>query len=99
MPLAQWTARRILILWGVAVLLVLAVNVLSGSEAFKSALFFDYIFQLAWLILLMPVIVVTYVWAHAHLDEPTKGRIKTGMVALVFILILLWLRFSYTRFR
>lgn len=99
MPLAQWSTRRILAFWCIAVLLALAVNILSGSEAFKSALFFDYIFQLVWIILLLPVIVLTYIWAHVHLDEPTKGRIKTLMIATTIVLVMFWLRFSCTRFR
>ena len=99
MPLAQWSTRRILLFWCAAILLAVAVNVLSGSSAFKSALFFDYIFQLVWIILLLPVIVLTYVWAHVHLSEPAKGRIKTLMIATALILIMLWLRFSCTRFR
>ena len=99
MPLAQWSTRRILALWCVSVLLAIAVNFLSESESLKSALFFDYIFQLIWIILLLPVIVLTYVWANIHLSEPARGRIKMLMIATAMILILLWLRFSCTRFR
>ena len=99
MPLAQWSTRRILALWCAAVLLALAVNIISGSESFKSALLFDYIFQLIWIILLLPVIVLTYVWANLHLSEPAKGRIKTLMIAITIILVMFWLRFSCTRFR
>jgi hypothetical protein len=99
MPLAQWSSRRILVFWCAAVALALAVNILAGSERFKSALFFDYFFQLIWILLLLPVIVLTYVWANAHLDEPVKGRIKTFMIGTAIILIMFWLRFSCTRFR
>lgn len=99
MPLAQWSSRRILMLWCVAVVLALAVNILAGSERFKSALFFDYFFQLIWILLLLPVIVLTYIWANSHLDEPTRGRVKTLMIGTAIVLIMLWLRFSCTRFR
>lgn len=99
MPLAQWSARRILAIWCAAILLAMAVNILAGSELFKSALFFDYIFQLIWIILLLPAIILTYIWANAHLSEPAKGRIKTLMVVTAVVLIMLWLRFSCTRFR
>lgn len=99
MPLAQWSTKRILAFWCAAVVLALAVNILSGSESFKSALFFDYIFQLVWIILLLPVIILTYIWANVHLDEPAKNRIKTLMIATAMILVMFWLRFSCTRFR
>ena len=99
MPLAQWSTRRILAFWCASVLLAVAVNILTGSECFKSALFFDYIFQLIWIILLLPVIVLTYIWANVHLSEPMRGRIKTLMIATALILIMFWLRFSCTRFR
>lgn len=99
MPLAQWGTGRILAFWCAAVVMALAVNILAGSESFKSALFFDYIFQLIWIILLLPVIVLTYIWANAHLDEPSRGRIKTAMIGTAIVLIMLWLRFSCTRFR
>lgn len=99
MPLAQWSYRRILAIWLGSVALALAVNILAGSESFKSALFFDYIFQLIWIILLLPAIILTYIWANVHFDEPTKGRIKTLMIGTAIVLIMLWLRFSCTRFR
>jgi len=99
MPLSQWSTRRILAFWCASVLLALAVNILAGSQAFKSALFFDYIFQLIWILLLLPVIVITYIWAHVHLSEPAKTRIKTLMIAIAIIVVMFWLRFSCTRFR
>lgn len=99
MPLAQWSTARIVAIWAAAAVLALAVNVLSGSETFKSALFFDYIFQLFWIIVFLPVIVLTYIWANAHLEEPARQRVKTLMIATAVILIMLWLRFSCTRFR
>lgn len=99
MPLAQWSTRRILMFWVLAVLIAVAVNVIAGSESFKSALFFDYIFQLIWIVVLLPVIVLTYFWADAHFDEPTKGRIKTFLIGTAIVLVMFWLRFSCTRFR
>lgn len=99
MPLAQWSTRRILAIWCAAIVLVLTVNILSASESFKSALFFDYIFQLVWIVLLLPVVVLTYIWANAHLSDPVRDRVKMAMIATTIVLVMLWLRFSCTRFR
>ncbi|HWO56673.1 MAG TPA: cytochrome c3 family protein [bacterium] len=99
MPLAHWGTGRILVVWAAAAALAVAVNLISESAAFKSALFFDYIFQLVWIVLLAPAIVLTYIWANVHLDEPARQRVKNAMIATAVILILLWLRFSCTRFR
>lgn len=61
MAIPDWTGRRIL--W-----------LVSGTEAFRAALFFDYILQLSWILSLLPIAALTYLLANAHLNDSSKAR-------------------------
>lgn len=99
MAMRDWSTGRVVAGWVLVAVIVAALWLITGTSAMKSALFFDYILQLFWIAIVIPAAAITYVWAHVHLSEPARSRLKSLLLGLTAVAIIIWLGFSCSRFR